>query len=98
MTVIGGKRHVVFPLCNVKCRSLHRELLFIQDYRGIRWSLVSLIVPSLFIAAALLQSPTAQPPKASCPELIAGKSISVGNSPTRPACVTVSAAHEQALQ
>lgn len=56
------------------------------------------MVPSLFLAAALLQGPSSRPPTASCPELIAGKSISVANSPRRRACVTVSAAREQALQ
>jgi CHAT domain-containing protein/Tfp pilus assembly protein PilF len=56
------------------------------------------MVPSLFLAAALLQGPTARPPTASCPELVVGKSISVANSPARPACVMVSVAQGQALQ
>lgn len=54
------------------------------------------MVPLLFLAAALVQGPTAQPP--ACPELVAGKQVSVANSPTWPACVMVSVAHGEALQ
>ena len=56
------------------------------------------MVPSLLLAAAVLQGLPARPPTIPCPELISGKSISVANSPTQPACVMVSVAHGQALQ
>lgn len=56
------------------------------------------MVSSLFLAAALLQGPSALLPAASCPELFAGKTLSVANSPTRLACVMVNVAHGQALQ
>jgi CHAT domain-containing protein/tetratricopeptide (TPR) repeat protein len=56
------------------------------------------MVPSLFLAAALVQGPAARPHTIACPELIAGKSISVSNSPTRPACVMVSVSQGQPLR
>src|SRR5215472_7067480 len=56
------------------------------------------MVPSLFLAAALVQVPIARPPTIPCPELIAGKPISVVHSPTRPACVKVDVDHGEALQ
>jgi CHAT domain-containing protein/Tfp pilus assembly protein PilF len=56
------------------------------------------MIPFLLLAAALVQGPTARPPTTACPELVAGKHISVASSPTRPPCVVVSVAHGQALQ
>lgn len=56
------------------------------------------MLPLLFLAAALVQDPTARPPTAPCPELVAGKPISFTSSLTRPACVMVSVAHGEALQ
>lgn len=52
----------------------------------------------LILAAALVQGPAAPSHRTACPELVAGKPISVTNSPTGPACVTVSIAHGEALQ
>jgi CHAT domain-containing protein/Tfp pilus assembly protein PilF len=56
------------------------------------------MIPFLLLAAALVQGPAALPPTIVCPELIAGKPISVANSPTRPACVMVRVGHGEALQ
>ena len=56
------------------------------------------MVPFLFLAAALVQGPTARPPTILCPELVVAKSISVANSPTQPACVMVNVSHGEALQ
>jgi hypothetical protein len=56
------------------------------------------MVPFLLLVAALGQGPIARPQTNACPELVAGKPISVVNSPTRPACITVSVARGEALQ
>jgi CHAT domain-containing protein/Tfp pilus assembly protein PilF len=56
------------------------------------------MIPFLLLAAALVQGPTARPPTTACPELVAGKHISVASSRTRPGCIMVSVAHGEALQ
>ena len=55
-------------------------------------------VPFLLLAAALVQNPARRPPTTACPELVAGKEISVAKSPTGLACVMVSVAQGEALQ
>jgi CHAT domain-containing protein/tetratricopeptide (TPR) repeat protein len=56
------------------------------------------MVPFLLLAAALFVDPTPRLPVTACPELVAGKPISVANSPPRPACVMVSVAHGEVSQ
>src|SRR5690242_17400890 len=56
------------------------------------------MIPFVFLAAALVQGPAARPHTTACPQLVAGKHISVSISPTWPACVLVSVAHGEALQ
>jgi hypothetical protein len=64
-----------------------------------RWSLVLPIVfPILVLAAAVAQSPTAQPHPTACPKLVAGKPISATKFPMRPGWVTGGVAPEEALQ
>jgi CHAT domain-containing protein/Tfp pilus assembly protein PilF len=56
------------------------------------------MISFLLLAAAFVQGSATLPSTTVCPQLIAGKRISVANSPTRPACVIVSVAHGEALQ
>jgi CHAT domain-containing protein/tetratricopeptide (TPR) repeat protein len=56
------------------------------------------MIPFLLLAAALVQGPTARSLTTACPELVAGKHISVASSPTRPACIMVNVSHGEALQ
>lgn len=56
------------------------------------------MIAFLVLVAALVQKPTARPLTTACPELVAGRHISVASSPTQTACVMVSVAYGQALQ
>src|SRR5438132_1136431 len=56
------------------------------------------MITFLLLAAALVQGPTARPTATACPDLVAGKHISVVSSLTRQGCVMVSVAHGEALQ
>lgn len=60
--------------------------------------MLSFVFPILVLGAAVAQSPAVQLHTTACPELVAGKPISVTNLLTRPACVMVSVAPEKALQ
>jgi len=52
----------------------------------------------LLLTGALAQSSAARPLTTTCPELVAGKHISVTTSAKQPACVMVNVAPEEALQ
>lgn len=56
------------------------------------------MIPFLLLATALIQGITARPLTTACPELLAGKQLSVIRSTTRQACVMVHVAHGEALQ
>jgi CHAT domain-containing protein/Tfp pilus assembly protein PilF len=58
-----------------------------------------IVFPTVLVfAAALVQGPAARSHTTACPELVSGKPLSVANSRTRPACVTVTVADREALQ
>jgi CHAT domain-containing protein/Tfp pilus assembly protein PilF len=56
------------------------------------------MVRFLLLAAALVQGPGTRALGATCPKLVPGTRISVTNSRTLPACITVSVAYSEALQ
>ncbi len=91
---------LLFPYFRLKCGSQVRGISTHTEPLAKHWSLVLPVVFPIFLvlAAALAQDSTARPHTTACPALVAGKPISVTNSPTRPACVTVSVAPGQALQ
>lgn len=61
--------------------------------------MLSIVFPiHLVLAAALVHGAAARPHTTVCPELVAGKPISVTNSPHRPACVVVRVADGETSQ